>query len=73
MVSKVLGAIAVALTAYYIIRGGDVKVSSPIIKTKYGQLEGFISNSRDGREFYEFLGIPYARPPVADLRYEVSL
>lgn len=59
MLLKFLGSIAVALLAYYFVRGGqNVKKSSPIVKTKYGQLEGFISNSRNGREFFKFLGIP---------------
>lgn len=42
------------------------------IKIHNGLVEGTTGVSRDGREFYEFLGIPYARPPVGELRFEVS-
>lgn len=36
-----------------------------IINTKYGKLKG---NDREG--FYEFLGIPFAKAPVGDLRWK---
>ncbi|CAG7822767.1 unnamed protein product [Allacma fusca] len=42
-----------------------------VIKIRCGQqLKGFVSNSRDGRKFFQFLGIPYAKPPVGELRFE---
>ncbi|CAG7785487.1 unnamed protein product, partial [Allacma fusca] len=41
-----------------------------IVKTDYGKTEGTISISRDGREFYEWLGLPYAHPPVDSLRFQ---
>ena len=44
-----------------------------VIEIKTGQgIQGIISKSRDGRDFYEWLGIPYAEPPVGELRYAVS-
>ena len=44
-----------------------------IVKTKTGgSIQGIVSKSRDGRDFYEWLGIPYAEPPVGELRYAVS-
>lgn len=49
-----------------------VVASSPIIDTKYGQLEGFTTKLQDGTEAAVFLGVPYAQPPVDELRLEVS-
>lgn len=42
------------------------------IKTKQGILDGFEMESRNGTTFYAFLGIPYAKPPVGNLRFQVS-
>jgi hypothetical protein len=43
----------------------------PIVETAAGKVQGLSSVSREGRDYKEFLGIPYARPPVGDLRYKV--
>lgn len=45
---------------------------SPIVETKSGAIRGFLSKSRLGRDFYQFRGIPYAKPPVGELRFSVS-
>lgn len=36
-----------------------------------GSLKGQILKSRDGRPYYSFRGIPYAKPPIGELRFEV--
>ena len=51
------------------IFGGD----HVVVETMQGKLRGFTSLSRDGRPFYEFLSVPFALPPVGDLRFEVTL
>lgn len=44
-----------------------------IVEVKQGQLEGQIKESiLSGKEYYSFLGIPYAKPPVGELRFQVS-
>lgn len=43
---------------------------SPIVQTKNGTLEGTFMLSRKGRQFASFRGIPYAQPPVGELRFE---
>lgn len=45
--------------------------SSPIVTIKNGTLQGSIISSRTGRDIYAFQGIPYARPPIGELRFEV--
>lgn len=38
-----------------------------------GTLLGGKSKSRNGTEYRSFLGIPYAKPPVGQLRFQVGL
>jgi hypothetical protein len=51
----------------------DIPGSSVIVDTNYGQLRGMKGTARNGRMFFEFLGIPYAQAPVGDLRFEVRM
>lgn len=44
----------------------------PTVVTKYGGLKGIKSVSRGGRDYFEFLAIPYAKPPTGELRFEVG-
>lgn len=46
---------------------------SPIVQTTFGKVVGSISSSRSGKEFYEYLGVPYALPPIGEKRFEVTL
>ncbi|ODM98280.1 Venom carboxylesterase-6 [Orchesella cincta] len=43
---------------------------SPIVQTNYGQVIGRELYSRNGRVFNGYLGIPYAKPPIDNLRFE---
>lgn len=45
---------------------------SILVETKQGKVRGQTEISRSGRNFYAFYGIPYAEPPVGELRLEVS-
>ena len=64
--------IAALILAFLYARSGKQRVGL-IVKTKTGgSIQGIISKSRGGRDFYEWLGIPYAEPPVGELRYAVS-
>lgn len=45
----------------------------PIVKTKNGLIRGTIKTSKNNqRPFAAFEGIPYAKPPIGDLRFEVG-
>ena len=68
----ILIAIVAIVVGNYFLKRETVGEPSPIVDTRYGKLEGVTSTSRDGRTFYEYLGIPYAKPPVGSLRFEVS-
>jgi len=63
-------AITIALLSYvaYTLFKPD---ASPVVQTNTGKLVGTVGKSRIGREYYEYVGIPYGQPPVGDLRFEV--
>ena len=46
--------------------------SDPIINTRYGSIKGFQLRTERGFEAEIFLGIPFAKPPVGELRFEVE-
>lgn len=41
------------------------------VKVEQGLLRGGKSKTDNGFEYYEFLEIPYAKPPVGELRFLV--
>ncbi|KAJ8963468.1 hypothetical protein NQ318_018951 [Aromia moschata] len=45
----------------------------PIVKIKQGQLRGTVGTDFHGGKFYCYLGIPYAKPPVGELRFKAPL
>ncbi|GJQ76635.1 hypothetical protein Trydic_g15495 [Trypoxylus dichotomus] len=44
--------------------------SEPIVKVEQGLLRGTTGKDYDGKKFYKFLGIPYAKPPIGRLRFK---
>lgn len=47
--------------------------NSPIVNISNGTLHGKIMPTRLGRGLNAFLGIPYAAPPIGELRFKVKL
>uniref|UniRef100_A0AC34GG74 Carboxylesterase type B domain-containing protein n=1 Tax=Panagrolaimus sp. ES5 TaxID=591445 RepID=A0AC34GG74_9BILA len=43
----------------------------PIVTTEYGTIEGINYETLTGFQTEMFLGIPYAKPPINELRFEV--
>lgn len=43
-----------------------------IVQTTKGPVKGISKTSIVGEDYYRFRGIPYAQPPVGDLRFKVS-
>ncbi|XP_021951286.1 venom carboxylesterase-6 [Folsomia candida] len=67
---KVFVAIFGLAIAYYYTITTSQSFGGPTVVTKYGGLKGIKSVSRGGRDYFEFLAIPYAKPPTGELRFE---
>ncbi|CAG7821884.1 unnamed protein product [Allacma fusca] len=44
--------------------------SAPIVELKAGKIRGYLMSSSEGRIIYAFESIPYAEPPVNNLRFQ---
>lgn len=49
-----------------------ISVDYPLARTKWGNVYGKWSNTIRGQPVANFLGIPYALPPIGNLRFKVS-
>ena len=47
----------------------DNSKRAPTVQTKAGAVVGTIETLPLGKSAYEYLGIPYAEPPIGDLRF----
>ncbi|KAH7725075.1 CBN-GES-1 protein [Aphelenchoides avenae] len=43
---------------------------SDVVQTEYGKVQGFRVSTRSGFKADVFLGVPFAQPPIGDLRFE---
>jgi len=54
------------------VLSANIVCGNPIVKTPNGTLHGKTMATRHGRNIYAFLGIPYAAPPIKELRFKVK-
>lgn len=47
-------------------------VKQPVVETPLGEVSGYFMKTRGGRQISAFTSIPYAVPPVGDLRFKVG-
>lgn len=45
--------------------------NQPTVETSLGELKGYYMQTRGGRQVAAFTAIPYAVPPVGELRFKV--
>lgn len=57
--------------AIFQIFGHVNTTEGPVITTALGKLRGSVMKSDHGKDFFAFRGIPYAKPPVGDLRFKM--
>lgn len=46
---------------------------APVVNTQQGRVAGVREESTKGKTFYSYHRIPFAKPPVGELRLKVSL
>lgn len=44
-----------------------------VVSTTLGKVRGQLAKTRGGRQYSQFLGIPYAKSPTGSLRFKVTL
>jgi hypothetical protein len=57
-----------AISAISVVRSAD---NPPTVETPLGRITGYYKTSLKGRKYEVYEGIPYAQPPVGNLRFEV--
>lgn len=64
---------AAAVVAFVVVAlGGVAAKEAPIVDSEGGRVSGILEETVNGREFYSFYGIPFAKPPLGSLRFKVS-
>lgn len=49
-----------------------LEMGKAVVETSCGRLCGTVQKSIEGYDYYAFKGVPYAKPPVGELRFQVS-
>ncbi|XP_069690788.1 juvenile hormone esterase-like [Periplaneta americana] len=68
MLVKTCSSLKIATTLLLFL-GTRTMADDITVTTNQGQMQGITMTSRSGRTFYAFLGIPFAAPPVGELRF----
>lgn len=65
-----LAVVVVAVVAA--VAGAAAAKDLPLVDTEGGRVSGILEETLKGREFNSFYGIPFAQPPVGNLRFKVT-
>lgn len=67
--SVIWAKVKLTISDYYCHRFND----NVTVTTKSGPVKGYKTKSTFDYEYYNFIGIPYAKPPIGELRFKVRL
>ena len=60
---------AIIIAPIFILAELNENQRSPVVQTESGAVVGKIETLPHGKSVHEYLGIPYAEPPVGELRF----
>lgn len=60
------------ITEKYYLQVYFLQIMPVIAETEYGRVRGVVTTSALDTEYISFFGIPYATPPIGELRFKVS-
>ncbi|KAJ0183834.1 hypothetical protein K1T71_000257 [Dendrolimus kikuchii] len=63
----------VKLAFALVVLGGVAGEGQPVVQTPLGNLSGYYMKTRGGRQLSAFTAIPYALPPVGQLRFKAPV
>jgi len=67
MLKKILLSLCLFSLALILLQAQISAATGVVVKTEYGRVKGFVDEST---KTFTWLGIPYAKPPVGDLRWK---
>jgi hypothetical protein len=71
MVANFLATLGLLTTVLHLLAARPQE-EDVIVTVQQGRLKGLLVESVRGQEMFVFLGIPYAKPPVGELRFKVG-
>jgi hypothetical protein len=71
MIANFLAALGLLIAVLQLL-AAESQEEDVTVTVQQGRLKGLRFESVRGQELLAFLGIPYARPPVAELRFKVG-
>uniref|UniRef100_A0A4D5R9B5 Carboxylic ester hydrolase n=1 Tax=Scolopendra viridis TaxID=118503 RepID=A0A4D5R9B5_SCOVI len=67
---KILQSVILSIIYYFILSRADDSSDDFVVHLSTGSVRGKIAKGENGNEFYSFRRIPYAEPPVGNLRFK---
>ena len=74
MLSKAKLHILLVVSVQYLVLStvSCLDINKAYTQTSSGGIQGYHKNSENGRQYLAFEGIPYAQPPIGELRFKVK-
>lgn len=63
--------IFIILSLLLTLCASNVNSEKPVVRTPLGEVAGYYMTTRNGRQISAFTAIPFASPPLGDLRFKV--